>query len=829
MAQLTSNIGGINPQTPIRDPGPRPGGFLSGLAGFGEDLIKSYADKTRLDDANNSRDMQNAAAAGIANVERGIEISKASPVPDAPTFDSVVQPLSVQRDINVPLDVKKGVDELDRAKKAVDQGRAPTDMLQIGLERLVSELQAKYPEQQAQLFQYMSERGYDHFLFRATKQDEALAKASDQADVVGRQYVMEAAYKAGLALPGMGPEAIYQAGQKYLETTAKAELAQKAAAAAKEAATQGREDYKFLQGEADRKMYDSAISAVNTQKSVIQSWLLGMQTTAGDDAGKHEELLKIAPEMHAYIQIAKNKMQGDLAAHGASKDIIDSAMKAYDDADKEITDAYFGPTSRQAIVHQSLQNMKDRLALDAEKALPTYSMLVRILGQGGVAQAFGADPTTAFSPELIGKLRAELRNYDPTKPNEGITTLYRIGELIKGNGNLKSIPESQITPDYVRGLNAAARGAARNILDPEPDNPVEQSQFLNSYANVGLAASSIQPGFKDLNALDYAVGSIADPNNIAVLERLAKDPVQSDKARSVIQLGRASAAQLLEVGKTAVNLPDQRVVFKNGSFVVQVDKPTVEGFVKQGLSRNTAISMINTGHYKQPTINPDIQKQANVLNGALNYLVRTAPFDDSVAGKYKNARELRDHYGAGMPLGKPPTEADKGKPAKTFEQSVDEFKTQLEQGILSGVSDSTPSFKSPADAIARTIIGEAGNQGEHGMAAVGYVIKNRMASSGQSAEQVVLAPNQFEPWAKGGRDLMSISEDSPKYKQALAIAQAVLHGDIVDPTNGADHFLNPQLNAELAKKDGRKAVPDWATGDGLRIGDHVFYKKGYGG
>jgi hypothetical protein len=46
-----------------------------------------------------------------------------------------------------------------------------------------------------------------------------------------------------------------------------------------------------------------------------------------------------------------------------------------------------------------------------------------------------------------------------------------------------------------------------------------------------------------------------------------------------------------------------------------------------------------------------------------------------------------------------------------------------------------------------------------------------------------------------------------------------VQGDTPDPTNGATHFLNPEI--VRARRGG--TLPGWAQGSGQRIGDHVFY------
>jgi hypothetical protein len=122
----------------------------------------------------------------------------------------------------------------------------------------------------------------------------------------------------------------------------------------------------------------------------------------------------------------------------------------------------------------------------------------------------------------------------------------------------------------------------------------------------------------------------------------------------------------------------------------------------------------------------------------------------------------------------------------------------------------------------RTILGEAADQPDNGVAAVAHVIMNRAKDGGfggSSPASVVLAPGQFEPWQSRTRELLSYSPQSPSYVRAARIFDSVVHGDTPDPTNGATYFLNPEI--VRARRGG--SLPDWAQGKGQRIGDHVFY------
>lgn len=128
-----------------------------------------------------------------------------------------------------------------------------------------------------------------------------------------------------------------------------------------------------------------------------------------------------------------------------------------------------------------------------------------------------------------------------------------------------------------------------------------------------------------------------------------------------------------------------------------------------------------------------------------------------------------------------------------------------------------PANDDDIDYVARTLVKEAGGEGERGMRAVADVIRNRLHSGkyGETAKDVVLAPNQFEPWGEKMRgtraDPRLIDPASSIYRQARGLASEELAGDS-DITGGAMNFYNPKL-----------VNPNWARGKaGLNIGNHTF-------
>jgi hypothetical protein len=128
------------------------------------------------------------------------------------------------------------------------------------------------------------------------------------------------------------------------------------------------------------------------------------------------------------------------------------------------------------------------------------------------------------------------------------------------------------------------------------------------------------------------------------------------------------------------------------------------------------------------------------------------------------------------------------------------------------------------DLITRTILSEAGKDGDADMAAVASVIKNRLASGqyGSSPSDVVLAPNQFLAWSLPRNDPNSPQRWSTKngdYQKAASLVDSVWSGDIPDSTGGASHYLNPVIVVAQ-----RGHLPDWAQGaPTAKIGGHAFY------
>jgi spore germination cell wall hydrolase CwlJ-like protein len=127
----------------------------------------------------------------------------------------------------------------------------------------------------------------------------------------------------------------------------------------------------------------------------------------------------------------------------------------------------------------------------------------------------------------------------------------------------------------------------------------------------------------------------------------------------------------------------------------------------------------------------------------------------------------------------------------------------------------------PLRCVAATLWGEARGEGPDGIAAVAWVIRNRVARPawwGKDWTSVCLAHAQFTCWwdAQAPR-LRVVDVSDTRFGQCLTIAAEVMGGGGADPTGGADHYYADTI-----------APPAWARDRTpvAVIGHHRFFKLG---
>jgi N-acetylmuramoyl-L-alanine amidase len=127
-------------------------------------------------------------------------------------------------------------------------------------------------------------------------------------------------------------------------------------------------------------------------------------------------------------------------------------------------------------------------------------------------------------------------------------------------------------------------------------------------------------------------------------------------------------------------------------------------------------------------------------------------------------------------------------------------------------------FDTALDILARTVWGEAEGEGERGMIAVAWVIKNRALHPtdwGRTIEEVCTWPSQFECWTRRRDRMMTLKWQTRAELTALKVARGVLLGEIADDPGDARWFHAVSLSPPPWTRKLRQAEI---------IGRHVFYK-----
>ncbi len=124
--------------------------------------------------------------------------------------------------------------------------------------------------------------------------------------------------------------------------------------------------------------------------------------------------------------------------------------------------------------------------------------------------------------------------------------------------------------------------------------------------------------------------------------------------------------------------------------------------------------------------------------------------------------------------------------------------------------------------VAQTLWGEARGESERGMQAVACVIEERRRRrwmKATNAAEVCLAPMQFSCWNRNdpnrARMEAVVRQPDAAYTRALAIAQALVAGELEDITDHATHYYAASM----------PAPPSWARGKRpcATVGHHLFF------
>lgn len=115
------------------------------------------------------------------------------------------------------------------------------------------------------------------------------------------------------------------------------------------------------------------------------------------------------------------------------------------------------------------------------------------------------------------------------------------------------------------------------------------------------------------------------------------------------------------------------------------------------------------------------------------------------------------------------------------------------------------------------LIAEAAGEGDDGLAQVAQVMFNRADARGQSLEEVVTAPSQFEGYKSPGREIAKAMKNEVLRARVRKIAEMVDYGQYEVPYPDADHFHTPKVSPKWSRDKSGKINREG------KLGNHIFY------
>ncbi len=118
--------------------------------------------------------------------------------------------------------------------------------------------------------------------------------------------------------------------------------------------------------------------------------------------------------------------------------------------------------------------------------------------------------------------------------------------------------------------------------------------------------------------------------------------------------------------------------------------------------------------------------------------------------------------------------------------------------------------------MAITAAMEAASESDRAKLGVAWAIRNRADLERKSIPDVVFARAQFSSWTTGSVTLLWLDTlDVAVLWKCRRAAAAAYYDLLPDPTQGASHYLNPELTKQLREKQGLgRTLPAWACKPG---------------
>lgn len=540
MASLTDQLPGVNSGKQIVNPGPAApsvfgaladfaSGAVPGLAKIGEDREKARADAALDEAAQLGFDTRRKATQDALAVESQKNIGILTGA-----MDDLNKPM-------MPSDVIGATQNLVRAARGVAQGRMSQSRYDLQLEAGVEALFQKFPEQRAEISNYMRGAGLEHYMFRAFNADMAAYDNEQAAQTGAIKTQFDYAASRGYVTNNTSLEDGAYIGRELMANAAKQEALKAEADRVRADASLAKEEREERLKTLSNENVNSIITGVaQSVQPVIDQTALAL-TAAGTDAERQTALVELKGAAINALAVAETRAMNQVAAINgdeAARKAVTDQFKMYRDSIEVMYNTNFEANTT------AVKNMGAAFNMTAGKAAPIYSRMVALIGQPA-ANALFADPTTGLqqmAPEVIASVKQEMHSFDPTS-ERGTASLARMIGYLRGQTGLQDLSPEE-APQYIRANGVALNANQKAVLSGDT---TAVPSWMANYGNMTEAMIELGMTTTTAAGVKTATGHVATPAaRQALAVARSEDP---EYGAALTQASRAAAAKGLEVAR----------------------------------------------------------------------------------------------------------------------------------------------------------------------------------------------------------------------------------------------------------------------------------------
>ncbi len=669
MANLTDILGNVQgtprPERPVNTMPVLSGAVNTASAVFGilKDRKESawqdeVRDRTRTDwqyqDAQRAKAAEQDTALDAA--ERGFLALRTGTVTDTDTATAMAVLIGDNAAPAVPAAFTKAANDLARMQAAERQGKLPVGALQLQAENLITSLTQQFPDQAAELGQYFSARGFDHYLFREQKLGLAMADTDEALRVAALKDDFDTAVNNGLQVPGETTEQTAAKGREAKRIAAERARLKAERDALQDATKFSQDQIEFGQAQFDRQIVASVNAEVNMKVGpLVQQFGLAIQQFQNDPQGQRG-LEELTTQALAAIESYRPSMMAFLGPT-ASSAAQEAANKQLNSLRDSLIGLMSGPLSQVQSNQRALTGIQQQFSLGEADALRLYTGWSKILGREMVNGLFPAGIDQMLPAPVIKGIRDEMAGLATSDANEAQIHLARTAELLAGVKGIHDYSEREAREQMPTLVRAA--GAYQLAIVGKGDRSTETfGRFATAQSNVYNAMIGVQDGTTDLNSLSLGTKAAANPGQRAAIAIMARDPDLKPQALVLANASRIASARALEIAQD-MPAPDRynTMVFVNGSWQLKFNEARYKQDLQEIPNGRTGLRTGVPGGVVPDEAaarrgNPDIVKKMEILNTNLTNLVELAGYRDDLPPGVTQ-RQLREAYATDMPLRKP--------------------------------------------------------------------------------------------------------------------------------------------------------------------------------